>query len=201
MPNFEDERVVTLELDITDNAQILNVLERTKDVEVLINNAGIINHGNILDSEIGHIEKDMHTNYFGTIEMMKAFTPVLVANQPSKIINVASIVAYSSLPAIAGYSASKAALYSASQSVRIELAKKGVQVHVVNPGGIDTDMNAGSNMEGMASPDLTAKNILNQVEGGELDIIPDDMGRGMFNAWKEEPSKLAEIFSNMYHGE
>ncbi len=201
IPNFGDERVITLKLDITDNTQISHVVERTKDLEILINNAGIINHGNIIDSEISKIEKDMQTNYFGTIEMMKAFAPVLVANQPSKIINVASIVAYSSLPAIAGYSASKAALYSASQSVRIELEKKGVEVHIVNPGAIDTDMNAGSNMEGMTSPDLTAKNILNKVEKGELDIIPDEMGLGMFNTWKEEPSKLAKMFSDMYHGE
>lgn len=48
MPNFEDERVVTLALDITDNTQILKVTEKTKDVEILINNAGILSQGNVL---------------------------------------------------------------------------------------------------------------------------------------------------------
>lgn len=72
MPNFGDERVVTLELDITDNSQILEVAEKTKDVEVLINNAGILSQGNVLDGEISAVENDMKINYYGTVNMMRA---------------------------------------------------------------------------------------------------------------------------------
>ncbi|WP_109829437.1 SDR family oxidoreductase [Reichenbachiella versicolor] len=200
MPNFGDERVVALELDITDNAQIIKVAEKTKDVEVLINNAGILSQGNVLEGEISALENDMKVNYYGTINMMRAFAPILEKNTPAKIINIVSIVAYSPLPSIAGYSASKTALYSATLSVRIELAKKGVTVHAINPGAIDTDMNKGSEWD-MPAPDGVATIILDKVEAGELDIVPDEMGLGMFNAWKESPSKLAEMYSNMYHGE
>jgi NAD(P)-dependent dehydrogenase (short-subunit alcohol dehydrogenase family) len=200
MPNFGDERVVTLELDITDNAQVLKIAEQTKDVEVLINNAGILSQGNILEGEISAVENDMNVNYYGTINMMRAFALILEKNKPSKIVNLVSIVAYSPLPSIAGYSASKTALYSATLSVRIELAKKGIIVHAINPGAIDTDMNKGSEWN-MPAPDGIAKIILDKVEAGELDIVPDEMGLGMFNAWKESPSKLAEMFHNMYHGE
>lgn len=200
MPNFGDKRVVTLELDITDNAQILKVAEKTKDVEVLINNAGILSQGNVLMGEISAVENDMKVNYYGTINMMRVFAPILEKNAPSKIINIVSIVAYSPLPSIAGYSASKTALYSATLSVRIEVAKKGITVHAVNPGAIDTDMNKGSEWD-MPAPDGIATITLDKVEAGELDIVPDEMGLEMFNAWKEEPSKLAEMFSNMYHGE
>lgn len=200
MPDFGDERVVTLELDITDNAQILEVAEKTKDVEILINNAGLFNPGTILDGEISGMELDMKTNYYGTVNMMRAFTTILENNTPSKIVNIVSIAAYSPLPSIAGYAASKSALYSATLSVRIEVGKKGITVHAVNPGAIDTDMNKGSDWD-MPAPDGIAKIILDKVEAGELDIVPDEMGLGMFNAWKEEPSKLAEMFSNMYHEE
>lgn len=200
MPDFGDERVVALELDITDNAQISTLVAQTKDLEVLINNAGILHQGNVLEGEISAVENDMKVNYYGTMHMMRAFAPILEKNAPSKIINIVSIVAYSPLPSLAGYSASKAALYSATLSVRIELAKKGVVVHAVNPGAIDTDMNKGSAMD-MPAPDGVASIILDKVETGALDIVPDEMGLGMFNAWKEAPLKLADMFSAMYHGE
>lgn len=200
MPNFGDERVITLALDITDKAQIKKAAEKSKDVEVLINNAGILNHGNMLEGEISAIKNDMEVNFYGTINMMRTFAPILEKNTPSKIINIASIVAYSPLPSIAGYSASKTALYSATLSVRIELAKKGVTVHAVNPGAIDTDMNKGSEWD-MPSPDRIASIILNKVEAGELDIVPDEMGLGMYNAWKEAPANLAKMYSDMYHEE
>ena len=200
MPNFEDERVEPLTLDITNNAQILKVIEKTRDVQILINNAGSLNQGTIIDGEISGMELDMKTNYYGTINMMKKFATILENTAPSKIINIVSIVAYSPLPSIAGYAASKSALYSATLSARTELAKKGISVHAVNPGAIDTDMNKGSDWD-MPAPDGIATIILDKVEAGELDIIPDEMGVGMFNIWKDEPSKLAAMFSNMYHGE
>jgi len=200
MPDFADERVIALELDITNNAQISKVIEKTKDVQILINNAGSCNPGNILQGEISDMEYDMKTNYYGTINMMRAFAQILENNAPSKIVNIVSIVAYSPLPSIAGYSASKAALFSATLSARIELAKKGINVQMANPGAIDTDMNKNSDWE-MPAPDGVAKILLDKVEAGELDIVPDEIGLGMFQAWKEDPSKLAEIFHSIYHGE
>lgn len=200
MPNFEDDRVVVLELDITDNKQILQLIEKTRDVQILINNAGSLNQGTILEGEIMGMEYDMNTNYFGTINMMRQYVEVLENNAPSNIVNIASIVAYSPLPSIAGYAASKAALFSATLSARIELAKKGITVQTVNPGAIDTDMNKGSDWD-MPSPDAVAKIILDKVEAGELDIVPDELGLSMFNAWKEEPSKLAGIYYNIFHAQ
>ncbi|MAX79882.1 MAG: short-chain dehydrogenase [Crocinitomicaceae bacterium] len=198
MPDFGDERVVPLALDITNASQVANVLKATTDIQVLINNAGVLNAGTILNGERSTIEQDMEVNYYGTLNMMRAYATVLENNSPSRIINITSIVAYSPLPSIAGYAASKAALLSATYSVRIELAKKGVTVHAVNPGAIDTDMNKGSDWD-MPSPDIVAQTILDKVENNELDIIPEEIGLGMYNAWKESPSKLAEMFHNMYH--
>lgn len=200
MPAFADQRVVPIALDITDHNQLIEIAKQVIDLQVLINNAGVLTAGNILEGTMSGIRNDMEVNFYGTIDVMRVLTPVLEKNSPASIINIASIVAYSPLPFIAGYSASKAALFSATMSARIELAKKGITVHAVNPGAIDTDMNKGSEWD-MASPDEVAKTILDQVENEEPDIIPEAIGLGMFNAWKESPSKLADIFHKMYHQE
>lgn len=132
--------------------------------------------------------------------MMRAFTPILKKNKPSEMINIVSIAAYSPLPSIAGYAASKAALFSATQSVRIELAKDGVTVYAVNPGAIDTDMNKGSDWD-MPDPDSTALKILGYVSEGILDVVPDTMGQEMYSNWREDPLKLAKIFSDLYYAQ
>ncbi|GGF28262.1 SDR family NAD(P)-dependent oxidoreductase [Flavobacterium limi] len=199
IPDFDDDRVVPLALDITNSKQIAEILERTRDVQILINNAGSLRPGTILEGEKSRMEEDMQTNYHGTVDMMRQFASVLEKNAPSKIVNIVSIVAYSPFPSIAGYSASKAALFSASLSVRTELSKRGVMIQIVNPGAIDTDMNKGSDWD-MPKPDNVAKIIMDRVETDELEIIPDTRGLTMFSAWRQEPSNLAAIFDKIYHG-
>ncbi|HBI86978.1 MULTISPECIES: SDR family NAD(P)-dependent oxidoreductase [Sphingobacterium] len=200
MPAFNDHRIVPLQLDITDVKQVEMSVLAAPDTEILINNAGTLNPGNMLQGEVLAMENDLKVNYFGTINMMRAFAPILIKNRPSIMINIVSIAAYSPLPSIAGYAASKAALYSATQSVRIELAKKDVTVYAVNPGAIDTDMNKGSDWD-MPDPDRIAIKIVESVAAGNLDIVPDEMGQGMYAAWREEPAKLSKIFSDLYHQE
>lgn len=200
MPSFNDDRIVPLELDITDDQQVSWAATAAQDTEILINNAGTVNSGNILEGDLLGMDNDLQVNYFGTIKMMRAFAPILIRNKPSIMINIVSIAAYSPLPSIAGYAASKAALFSATQSVRIELAKKDVSVYAVNPGAIDTDMNKGSDWD-MPDPDSTAIQILQGVADGKLDSIPDEMGQGMYNAWREDPAKLSKLFADLYYAE
>lgn len=200
MPAFDDDRIVPLQLDITVDKQVAVTAMTAQDTEILINNAGALSPGNMLQGDLSGMENDLNVNYFGTIKMMRAFAPILIKNKPSILINIVSIAAYSPLPSIAGYAASKAALYSATQSVRIELAKTGVSVYAVNPGAIDTDMNKESDWD-MPDPDSTAVKILACVALGKSDIVPDEMGQEMYAAWREEPAKLAKIFSDLYHGE
>lgn len=198
LSDFNDERVVKIELDITNKDQIYQARAQAQDTQILINNAGVVSPGNILDGDIEKIKYDMDVNYFSTINMMRAFVPVLEKNNEPRIVNIVSIAIYANFPFIAGYSASKAALYSATQAARIELSKKGIVVHAVNPGAIDTDMNKGSNMD-MTSPDDVAASILREVEAEKLDIIPDKIGRSMYSIWKEDPANLEALASKMYH--
>lgn len=134
----------------------------------------------------------METNCFAAIDMMRAFAPVLEKNVDSRIVNICSIASYVNFPFIAGYSVSKAALYSASQAARIELSAKNIPVHIVNPGAIDTDMNKGSDMD-MTSPEEVAMSIIVEVENETEDIIPDKIGREMHRIWQNSSRQLEEF--------
>nr|WP_295902356.1 SDR family oxidoreductase [uncultured Bdellovibrio sp.] len=199
LPPFNDPRVVAIKLDISKNEEIRKAAEECADTQILINNAGILNPGNILEGNMEGFKKDMEINCFATLAMMRAFVPVLEKNKETRIINIASIASYVNFPFIAGYSASKAALYSVSQAARIELSAKGIPVHIVNPGAIDTDMNKGSTMD-MTAPSDVAESILKAVEDEIEDIIPDKIGRGMFEVWRKSPKELEDLSKKMYFG-
>lgn len=197
LPDFKDERVVPVELDVSDIEQIHKASALAFDTQILINNAGVLNPGSLFEGSIEGFRKDMEVNCFSTIEMMRGFLPVLEKNSDSRIVNIASIAAYVNFPFIAGYSASKAALYSVSQAARIELSRKKIPVHIVNPGAIDTDMNKGSTMQ-MTPPSEVALSILNAVEEEIEDIIPDKIGKGMFEIWEKSPRELEELSRKMF---
>ena len=199
LPNFADERIVPLTLDITNRVQVQAAAKAARDADLLLNNAGVAAFTSLLEQDVQLLERDMATNYYGTLEMMKAFVPVLEGKPEAAIVNVVTLAAFVNFPGLGGYSASKAALFSASQGVRIELAPRGIAVHTVNPGPIDTDMTKPMEMD-KASPVETARRIAVELEKGTVDIFPDDMGEQMFNVWKSDYRELEKMVHNMHHG-
>ncbi len=195
---FDDPRVVPLQLDITDSAQVAAAAEAARDVSVLVNNAGVAAFTSLLGREPELFERDMRTNYYGTLDMMRAFIPVLEGKPEATIVNVVTMAAFVNFPGLGGYSASKAALFSASQGIRIELAPRGIRVHTVNPGPIDTDMARPLAM-GKATPEDTAKHIVDGLAAGEADIFPDPGGRQMFEVWKGGYRQLEKLVHDMHH--
>ncbi|WP_374035334.1 SDR family oxidoreductase [Bdellovibrio bacteriovorus] len=197
LPNNEDPRVVPLQLDITNAEQISEAVSAASDVQILINNAGTLHGGSFLEGNRDGFLRDMQVNCFATMDMMRAFVPVLKHNTDCRIVNIVSIAKFVNFPFIAGYSASKAALYSMTQAARIELSPYGIAVHAVNPGAIDTDMNKGAEMD-MTSPSEVADSILAHVEKEVLDIVPDKIGQAMFKVWQESPMGLENLAKEMY---
>ena len=197
LPDFGDDRVVPVQLDINDAAQIDKAAEVAGDIDLLINNAGVAAFTSLLTGPRELLERDMRTNYFGTLDMVRAFVPVLGNKQDAAIVNVVTIAALVNFPMAGGYSASKAALYSLSQGIRIELESKGISVHTVNPGPIDTDM-ARDFPADKASPEETAENILNGIESNEPDIFPDAFGRQLFDVWRNDYQDLEKIVLDMH---
>ena len=198
LPDFNDERVVPLTLDITKNDQVAAAAKRAADVDVLINNAGVAAFSSVLDGPLDLVERDMNTNYFGTLDMVRAFVPVLVGKEGAAIVNVVTIAAFSNFPIVGGYSASKSALFSLSQGIRTELAEKGIAVHTVNPGPIDTELAAEFPAD-KADADETAANIVAGLERDEADIFPDEMSRQMFETWKSDYRALERMVYEMHH--
>ena len=191
-----DKRVVKVKLDINDRAQREAAVKQAADTQVLINNAGIATSGSGVTTPMEDIERDMKTNYFGTLAAMRAFLPVLQKNKPAAIANVCSIASFVNFPPFGGYSASKAALFSITQGARIELAGQGIAVHSICPGPIDTDMARGIDME-KTSPEDTAQAIIKALEAGEPDIFPDKGGREMFELWSKNYRDLEASVADM----
>lgn len=178
-----------IRLDITNPADIQMIAAKARDVNLLINNAGVFSEGRILEAPLDLIRRDMEVNYFGTLNVIRAFTPILESHPGSAIVNILSISALANVPGIGSYSASKAAAQSLTQSIRSQLLRKSISVHGVFPGPIDTDMT--NNMAiPKAKPIDVANAILAGIERGEEDIFPDNMSRQGGMSWRSDPKLL-----------
>lgn len=196
LPNFGDARVVPIQLDITDKNQVKKAAEQAKDVQVLFNNAGVLAFASVLYGETDMLESDMNVNYFGTLNVTRAFVPVLIANGGGAIASISSIAGLASMAGIGGYSASKAALFSAIQAMRTELKPKNIEVYGIFPGPIDTDMARSFDLA-KTSPTVTAENILQGIISGQEDIFPDPMSAQLGGVWGSNPKELERTFASM----
>jgi NAD(P)-dependent dehydrogenase (short-subunit alcohol dehydrogenase family) len=196
LPVWNDPRVVPVELDITSMGQIQQAAAKAQDVNVLINNAGSLSAGSVLTAKEPDLMRDMQVNYFGTLNMIRAFEPVIEKNGQGAIINLSSVVGLASMAQAAGYSASKAAVFSASQALRAELKAKRISVHTVFPGPIDTDMARDFNFD-KTSAAIAAENIIKGIEAGNEDIFPDPFSVQIGQSWVKDPKAVERSFAAM----
>ncbi len=182
-----DGRVRPLRVDLTDPEQIAQAAGLASDATLLINNAGSLTLADPLTGDPAAIESDLRTNFFGTLSMTRAFVPVIERNGGGALVNVLSLVVFGPVPAMGGYSASKAAAASATQALRAQLRDRNISVHGVFPGAVDTDMTRGLEMP-KAGPADVASAILDALAANEADIFPDAMSRAGYQAWREDPS-------------
>ena len=194
LPDFESQRVVPIALDLNDPASIVSAAEKADDVNVLINNAGVLARGSILSNDMPDIEKEMNTNFYGALQMIRVFTPVIESRGGGNIVNMLSICSYAGMPGLGGYCASKAALYSATQSLQPELKARSILLHGVYPGPVATDMNRDLDIE-MASEEGVVREILAGVQEGKLEIFPDMNSKQVAKTWSENPKAIAAEFS------
>ena len=172
LPDFRDSRVVPLQLDVTDDESVRAASSAAADVDILINNAGTAAFSNWLSSDQAVIDADMATNLYGTLRVIRAFAPHLQARHSGTIVNVISVVGLAPVPALSGYSASKAALQSLTQALRGSLAPSGIKVVGVYPGPVDTDLARDLPVD-KATPEHAAANIVRGLEAGDDWIFPD----------------------------
>jgi NAD(P)-dependent dehydrogenase (short-subunit alcohol dehydrogenase family) len=183
-----DGRVTPLTLDVTNAAHIQGAVERVESLDILINNAGLALYDDLSDRAA--IERHLAVNLFGTYGVTRAFLPSLILSRGA-IVNVLSVAAFAPVPIVPAYSISKAAAFSLSQSLRALLAGRGVSVHAVLAGPVDTDMSRGFDVP-KASPESVARAIFDGVEKEEEDIFPDPMSESLAESWRSGAAKALE---------
>ena len=183
-----DARVTPLTLDVTEAAQIQAAVERVGSLDVLINNAGVDLQGEVSDRDL--LERHLAVNLFGTYGVTQAFVPLLTRSRGA-IVNVLSVAAVAALPFTPTYSISEAAALNLTQALRALLAARGVQVHAVLAGPIDTEMTRYLDIP-KASPQSVAREIFDGVENGEEEIFPDPLSASMAEGWRGGTAKALE---------
>ena len=170
-----DPRVVPLQLDVTDGESVARAAEVAGDVSVVVNNAGISVAARVLDNDTAQLRRELEVNLFGPLAVTSAFADQLAARS-GVVVNVASILAWIALGG--SYSVSKAALWSATDSMRLELGPRGVQVVGVYMGYVDTDMTSGVDAPKIAPADVV-RQVLDGIEAGALEVLADDITRAV----------------------
>jgi short-subunit dehydrogenase len=193
---LDPKRFVPVEIDITDQPHVEELANKASDVDMLINNAGVIAFGSILDVPLTAIEHTFRTNFYGSLLMARTFTPVIEKNGGGAIVNVLSLLALASMPSVAAYSAAKAAAWSMTQSLRAALSGKGIAVHAVFPSTVDTDMVRGVDIA-KATPTEVAAAIVAGIAEGREDIFPDPISAKLYAAWTQDHKKLERRFARM----
>ncbi len=168
-----DSRVVPLALDVTDPDSVAAAAQAAPDVSVLINNAGIARLTSVLDPDTTALREQLETNLLGPLALVAAFAD-RIAERSGAVVNVSSVLAW--LPVGASYGVSKAALWSATDSMRTELAPRGVQVVGVHVGLVDTDMGAFADAP-KSDPADVVRQVLDGIESGAQEVLADQVTR------------------------
>jgi NAD(P)-dependent dehydrogenase (short-subunit alcohol dehydrogenase family) len=184
---WEDHRVQSLLLDITDPGAVAGAAQAAPDADLLINNAGIAPGDDSISGPEAELRRIFETNFFGTLRVANAFTPVLAANGGGTLLNVLSSAAWVSMPT--GYAASKAAMWSATNALRVRLRGQGTQVIGLLVGMVDTPMSARWDVPKVSAASVVAR-AYDGVADGSIEVLADETTRDL----KSRLSTKAEEF-------
>lgn len=168
-----DPRVTVVEADVTDSDSVRHLAEIAGDATVVVNNAGTLGGQSLLHDEIDSIRAVLETNLFGALRVTQAFAPKL-AGRGSTIVNIASVLSW--LPGYGSYGVSKAALWSATNSLRLELREQGINVIGAYLGYTDTSMVANLDVPKNDPADV-ARQIVDGIVSGAPEVLADELTR------------------------
>ncbi len=169
---WDDDRVVPLQLDVTDPASIAAAVAAAPDVTVLVNNAGAtVSTASILEQTDEEIRRNVDTNLLGPLHLARAFAPVLSRADDAALVDIHSALSWYAVAGI--YSATKAALWSITNSLRLDLQPAGVHVLGVHMGYVDTAMAAHTD-EPKLDPAAFVQTVLDGLEAGALEVLADE---------------------------
>lgn len=169
--------VVPLRLDVTRPEELAAAVKQAGDVDLLVNNAGISRPTPLLGADsLAAARAELETNTLAPLATAQAFAPVLAKNGGGAIVNVLSALSWATLPNLGSYSASKAASWSLTNSLRAELRPQGTQVLALHVGFIDTDMARGVGLPKI-QPSEVVRQTLDALETGAEEVLADETSR------------------------
>ncbi len=188
------DRVVPLELDLVQPDTIAAAAENAADVNLVINNAGVLRTSTALsETAIDDLKFELDANVFGFLNVVQAFVPVVKANGGGAIVQLNSVVSMKAFPQFATYCASKAASYSLVQSLRSSLKEHGIEMLSVHPGPIATDMGDDAGLTEIAEPpSLVAEAIVESLKAGDFHVFPDTMAKTIGSAYADFSRMVVE---------
>ena len=171
--------VEAVQLDVTNAQSIAAAADRLTDVQVVINNAGAIIGGSLLDgASIDAVRSQVETNVIGPLAITQAFAPILKRNGGGAVVNILSVLSWLTIDNTGSYSASKSAVWAITNGLRTELRGQNTLVVGVHPAFIDTDMTAGIDAP-KTSPEEVVRQVLGGIEQGKEEILVDEVGRNV----------------------
>ena len=181
--------VEVLRLDVTDPESIAAAAAAAGDVTLLVNNAGITTRSDLVTGDLADVRLEMETHFFGTLGVVRAFAPVLARNGGGAIANVLSALSWFSTAGANAYAAAKAAEWSLTNGIRIELTAQGTAVTGIVLGAADTDMMAGYTGP-MTAPADVVRAALDGVQAGAWEVLVDDWSRGVKASLAADPREF-----------
>jgi NAD(P)-dependent dehydrogenase (short-subunit alcohol dehydrogenase family) len=179
--------VVPVKLDVTQPEQVAAVAHELSDLTLLVNNAGIAEHGPLLNpASLDSLRRQFETNAVAPLRLVQAFAPALAANGGGGVINILSVLSWLTFPTSGSYSASKASAWALGNALRTELKAQGTDLLAVHSALIDTDMARGLPGDKL-SPDDLAQRALAALEAGQAQFLADPTTRGVHAGLSAEP--------------
>lgn len=186
-----DKRLTAVKLDVTSAKDVADAAAMCGDVDILINNAGImISSCALQDGSEEALRREMEVNVFGTLAMVRAFAPIVAQHKSSAIVNVLSVVSWFTYPFNATYCASKHAALSLTNGMRNQLRGQGTQVIGVYAGYIDTDMAADFETS-KTSPQQVAERTLDGIRNGVDHVLADVRAQEVWRDVRQNPEQVA----------
>lgn len=165
--------VQALQLDVTKPEEVAAAAAQAADVTLVINNAGIAELGGFLAQDSDEVARRIfETNFFGVLNMSKAFAPVLKANGGGALLNVLSVASWVNGGELAAYSASKSAAWSLTNALRHELAGQKTQVLGLHMAYVDTDLTRGLDAPKSSAEEIVQR-ALDALEAGADEVLAD----------------------------
>ena len=185
--DWGDQRVIPLQLDVSDPGSTARITGQAGDTTILVNNAAIFPRGDLLTAPIEDVTGTIEVNLLGPIRLTRALAPAL-RSANGAVINVGSVLSWLAIGK--AHSVSKAGLWMATNALRLELAPDGVQVLGVYAGPIDTPMQPDNDRAGMNKPSDVAAAVFDALESGEHEALIDEMTRRVHGALSQPVTAL-----------